>query len=180
MDEASFDSLLGQWNTATANLAWGVQRAFRSVFEAVRDDGTSLMYGADYSGGFPCLINTVGVMLTTGGGHGVPSAHFGEVVSLFDRINRELEFRGVNIDPNKVSPIAAEIFLTHFAPLKPEPEPVAQVRGIHPPARPDAQALFTDAELEQALTDMFLTEPDPNHGITESEWVREHARQTSE
>src|SRR5699024_6923033 len=77
--------------------------------------------GADYSNGSPCLVNAVGSMLTTGGGQGVPSTHFGPVVSLFDRINRELQYKGINKN-GTVSPLAAEILLQHFGELKPVPE----------------------------------------------------------
>lgn len=155
------DYLYYEWNQATAELPWGVQRAFHSVFEAARDNGTTLVYASDYSGGFPCLVNSVGTMLTAGGGHGIPSSNFGRVVSAFDKINRLLAEAGVNTEPGRVSPLAADIFLTHFAPLKDQPEMVAEV------VVPDAlgigngagAALYSDEELEQALNDMFKVDP---------------------
>lgn len=116
-------SLLNDWTNATGNLKPGVQRVFHDTFEGARDHNTHLVYGADYNDGYPCLVNTVGTMLSTGGGRGIPATYFGEIVSLFDRINRELEHSGVNDNPGFVSPLAAEIFLKHFAPLKEMPTP---------------------------------------------------------
>jgi hypothetical protein len=109
------------WKMATADLKWGVQKAFKAVLVAAQDGKTTLVYGSDYGPGGACLVNSVGVMLTTGGGRGVPMANFGTVVSLFDRINRELETAGVNDKPGIVSPLAADILLTHFAPEKERP-----------------------------------------------------------
>jgi hypothetical protein len=56
-------------------------------------------------------------MLTTGGGQGIPSAHFRTVVSLFDQVNSHLENKKVNKGDGYVSPLAAEILLHHFAPV---------------------------------------------------------------
>jgi hypothetical protein len=114
-----------QWTEATAALDWGVQRVFHDTFKLVADGKTHLVWGADYRDGKPCLVNAVATMLssTSGkGGTGLPSAHFGQVVSLFDAINRDLQRQGVNDDSGYVSPFAAEILLQHFAPLKPVPE----------------------------------------------------------
>lgn len=110
------DNLYEQWTNATANLKWGQQKVFRDVLSAAQDGQTTLVYGTDYGNGGACLVNTVGVMLTTGGGNGIPMAHFGEVVSLFDRINGVLASMGVNTESNMVSPLAADILLMHFAP----------------------------------------------------------------
>jgi hypothetical protein len=117
------DDLLTQWTAATADLKFGVQRVFHDTFVLAAEGKTTLIHGADYRDGNPCLVNTVGTMLTTGGGSGIPSAHFGEVVSLFDRINSEFDNNGVNTDHGHVSSLAAEIFVRHFAPLKEAPEP---------------------------------------------------------
>lgn len=120
------DDLLTSWNKATGNLSWGVQEVFRDAFQLVSDEKVTLVYGADYSNGSPCLVNSVASMLTTGGGYGVPTASFGRVVTLFDRINRELEREGVNPGDGKVSPLAADIFLRYFAPAQPKPEVIPQ------------------------------------------------------
>ena len=109
-----------QWNVATSKLSWGVQKVFRDAFQLVSEGKVTLVWGADYSNGSPCLVNSVASMLTTSGGHGIPSTHFGEVVGLFNRINRQLMVQGVNKD-NNVSPLAADIFLRYFAPEQPEP-----------------------------------------------------------
>lgn len=154
------DTLYGQWEEATARLPWGTQRAFRSVFEAVRDNGTTLIYGRDYLNNFPCLVNTVGVMLTTSGGVGVPSRNFADVVSLFDRINRVLEQSNVNDKPGYVSELAADIFLHHFAPLKDEPEPSENEEALQHVTQTD-YVEPSDEDLAAALEEMFLTEPEP-------------------
>lgn len=124
MNEVGYDkyqALCLKWNDATAKLAWGVQRAFHSVFELASEGKTHLVYGADYRNNNPCLVNSVGTMLTVGGGNGIPSAHFGEVVRTFDELNRILETKGVNTQPGLVSPLAADVFLQHFAPFKADP-----------------------------------------------------------
>lgn len=115
------DELLKSWTAATTNLKYGVQRVFHDVLALAAEGKTHLAYGADYHNGSPCLVNTVGAMLTTGGGSGIPGRHFGEVVELFDSINREFAERGINTEYRQVSEVAAETLLRNFAPLK-EPE----------------------------------------------------------
>lgn len=110
--------LLTQWTGATAELSWGVAKVFRDALTLVADEKVTLVYGADYLNGRPCLVNSVGQMLQTGGGRGIPSHQFGPVVSLFDQINGALEIDGVNTTDRTVSPLAAEILLRHFAPEK--------------------------------------------------------------
>ncbi len=149
------DTLLTSWNKATAELSWGVQRVFRNVFELAADGKTHLVFGRDYSNGNPCLVNTVGTMLTVGGGNGVPMAHFPDIVSLFDKINRELQKREVNEDGNLVSPLAADVFLHHFAPLK--DEPVNQ--GSHSKVTHEAYVEMTDEQIAQDLVEMFQQAP---------------------
>lgn len=149
------DTLLTNWNTATANLSWGVQRVFRNVFELAAAGKTHLVFGRDYSDGSPCLVNSVGTMLTVGGGNGVPMAHFPDIVSLFDSINRELQKRDVNEDGNLVSPLAADVFLHHFAPLKDEP----LNRGGHSKVTHDAYVEMTDEQIAKDLVEMFQQAP---------------------
>lgn len=117
----TLDDMLVKWNEATGNLSWGVQRVFRDALELVAKEQVTLVWGADYSANSPCLVNSVAAMLTTGGGHGVPSQNFGDVVRQFDAINRELYTRGVNPEYGKVSPVAAETLLHYFAPLQEQP-----------------------------------------------------------
>jgi hypothetical protein len=123
-------TMLEGWTDVTGALKPGVQRVFKDTFDLAAAGETTLIYGADYRDGSPCLVNTVGTMLTNGGGQGVPSAHFGEIVSLFDRINRELESSGVNERHGYVSPLAAEVFVRNFAPLKDMPVKPIQDQNV--------------------------------------------------
>lgn len=115
------DKALKDWNTATGNLPYGVQRVFLDTLNLVKDEKIHLVWGADYRDSKPCLVNAVASMLTTGGGHGIPMRHYGKVVSQFDQINAELRTKGINTD-GYVSPLAAEILIRNFGELKPEPE----------------------------------------------------------
>lgn len=109
------------WTKATANLPWGVQRVFLETLKGVADEQVTLAYGRDYTdGGNPCLVNAVGAMLTAGGGKGIPGRYFGDMVTAFDSINRDMYRRGINTDET-VSPIAAEILIRNFGELKEQP-----------------------------------------------------------
>lgn len=109
------------WTNATANLPWGVQRVFVDSLKGVAEHGTHMVWGNDYDGdNFPCLVNTAAPMLTTGGGYGIPSDHFGEVVRAFDSLNAQFKVLGIN-EGNRVSPLAADFLLRNFGELKPEP-----------------------------------------------------------
>lgn len=116
------DQLLKEWNIATSNLPYGVQRVFLDTLNLVKEEKIHLVHGADYRDGKPCLVNAVGAMLTTGGGNGIPSEYFGHVVGMFDRLNSAFLSQGVNED-GYVSPLAAEIMIRNFGALKPEPDP---------------------------------------------------------
>lgn len=115
------DATLKDWNTATANLPWGVQRVFLDALNSVKDEQIHMVWGRDYRDGKPCLVNAVASMLTTSGGHGIPLNKFGPVVSAFDSLNFQLRQQGVNTDAY-VSPLAAEILIRNFGDLKPEPD----------------------------------------------------------
>jgi len=172
---AELDQLLSDWTDATGNLQWGVQRAFYAVFEAVRDQDTKLVYGADYLKGFPCLVNSVGTMLSTGGGHGVPSSNYGTVVMLFDRINRILRDQEVNVEHGLVSPLAADVFIQHFAPLKDIPV-VPSHTDTSETVNPWISTEETsDVVIEQALNEMFLT-PAP----VEPDWIASNVTSSQE
>lgn len=107
------------WTEATANLSWGAQRAMHNSLELAAEGKIDLVYGSDYVDGKPCLVNSVGQMLEVGGGQGIPSANFNAVVSQFDQINREFARLNVNEPGTQhVSPLAAEILLKNFGPLK--------------------------------------------------------------
>lgn len=151
------DTLKNKWTIATADLPYGVQRVFHDVFTLVAEGKkTNLVYGSDYSGDTGvCLVNAAGHMLTTGGGHGIPSATFGTIVGLFDNINRVLQAKGVNKD-NYVSPFAAEIFLEWFAPLKEAPI-ATQVdeATANESFATDVYVEPTDEEMARSLMDMM-------------------------
>lgn len=119
------DQLLKEWNVATGNLPYGVQRVFLETLTEVKDEHVHLVWGADYRESKPCLVNAVANMLgATGGkgGHGIPTQKFPEVVRAFDAVNYELRNQGVNTN-GYVSSLAAEILIRNFGTLKPEPDP---------------------------------------------------------
>lgn len=158
-----FDELKEQWQIATAKLPWGVQRVFRDVFAlaAEQKTPTPLVWGRDYGDGGACLVNQGAQFLSLiggEGGYGKPSQAFGEVVRLFDRINREFLEADVNVDKT-VSPLAADIFLQWFAPLR--DRPVAN--AVEEATAPEAFATGiiperSDEDMARALME-FLTSP---------------------
>ncbi len=158
------DELLKKWTAATGDLKWGVQRVFHDVFALAAEGKTHLIYGADYYNGMPCLVNTVGGMLTTGGGNGIPMQYFDEVVSLFDQINGKFAEMGINTEPHLVSEVAAETLLRNFAPLSAPPEPETKeptgTRYIEPSDEDMAKAmvsLFTaDTENTGTMPDIIV------------------------
>src|SRR6478735_9796767 len=118
---SQIDHLLKQWNLATSEARWGVQKVFHNVLTLAAEEKTTLIYGADYRNGSPCLVNSVGALLTVGGGQGIPMQHFGEIVSLYDEINQYFENIKINTDPGTMSPIVAEVLVKNFAPFDEEP-----------------------------------------------------------
>lgn len=164
----NLDTLYPKWTEAITALPWGVAKAFQNVFELAADGKTHLVYGRDYNDQYPCLVNTVGVMLkATGGkgGSGLPSQHFGEVVNLFDQINQQFWSMNVNTDPDLVSPLAADIFLRHFPDLD---SMKADREKEYEDARQEAikrgeQVQYTeptDEEMAKALSELFTdTQP---------------------
>ena len=133
-----FDELKEQWQIATAKLPWGVQRVFRDVFAlaAEQKTPTPLVWGRDYGDGGACLVNQGAQFLSLiagEGGYGKPSQAFGEVVGLFDKINAEFLKADVNVNQT-VSPLAADIFLNWFAPLRDRPVDHAVTESIAPEA----------------------------------------------
>lgn len=149
------DELRSQWEKATHELPYGVQRVFKNVLDLVQEGKkTDLVYGADYSNQGACLVNASANMLVSGGGHGIPMAAFEDVVSLFDRINKFLEGQGVNNQPGLVSPLAAEILLNWYAPIKDAP-PVEQPQSVInlPYTEP------TDKEMEDAFMELLNNRP---------------------
>jgi hypothetical protein len=153
------DDLHQQWNVATANLPYGVQRVFVDVFSLVKEEKKKdLVWGQDYGDSGACLVNAAGNMLTVGGGVGIPMANFGEVVALFDSINHEFRSRSINSDYH-VSPLAAEILLQWFAPLKDAPveTTVNEATSAEAFASHEPYVEATDEEIGRALLEMFTT-----------------------
>lgn len=109
---------LEKWRKATGELPWGVQHAFHDVLTLAANEQITLVYNADYYEKGACLVNQAASLLVVGGGYGVPMQHFAPVVSLFDQINTDLRTKGINTHNHEVSPMAAEILLRYFAPLK--------------------------------------------------------------
>ncbi len=109
-----------EWNKATSELPWGVQTVMLDTLKMVAEEQITLVYGADYFDGSPCLVNAVANLTTAGGGRGVPLSEFNDLVCAFDDINNMLLGRGINISKN-VSPLAAEILIKNFGTLKEKP-----------------------------------------------------------
>lgn len=119
--DAQMSTALKVWNARTAELAPGVQRAFIDALTLASEGKIELVFGADYDGAKPCLVNAVAQMLQSSGGQGIPSRHYGPVVSMFDSINHGFASRGINLTPNRVSETAALTLLRNFGDLKPMP-----------------------------------------------------------
>ncbi len=156
------DTLYQKWHNATGNLKWGVHKVFKDVLQAAKDEKITLIYGSDYGDGGACLVNTAGVFLTThagldaGGGQGIPTANFSEVVSVFDTINAQFHNVGVNVTPGTVSPLGADILLRHYG-----NEPGKDFERIDAPVANEAFASVTyreptDQEIARDLANAFV------------------------
>jgi hypothetical protein len=110
---------LKSWTEATANLPWGVQGLCHDALTLAAADKVTLVHGANYYDGRPCLFNAIRQM--TQQLNQSPASFASDVVSAFDNVNAHLKRAKVNVDSNKVSPLAAEVLLHHFAPLKGAP-----------------------------------------------------------
>lgn len=165
----SMETLRMEWEKATSNLNWGVQRVFADVLTLAADEKTPtpLVWGRDYGDGGACLVNQGAQFLSAiggQGGHGKPSAAFGTVVGLFDEINKAFFEKGINVDKS-VSPLAADIMLQWFAPLKESPLEndlgTVEAAGTSIPyVEP------TDEEMKTALLDMLSTPPPVETTVT--------------
>ncbi len=157
------------WTEATANLSWGAQNAMYTSLELAAEGKIDLVYGSDYVDGKPCLVNSVGQMLEVGGGQGIPSANFSQVVGQFDSINRALELNDngkVNEGNQYVSPLAAEILVQNFGPLKAKP-----VIDDHTPdiVRDEIIAERSDEEFTSSWLQAISTDNAPvetSYGVT--------------
>lgn len=161
----NYDSLREQWGAATAALPWGAQRVFIDVLTLAQQEKTPspLVWGRDYGDGGACLVNQGAQLLSAldgEGGYGKPSQMFGEVVSLFDQINQEFFKNDINFNKT-VSPLAADILIQWFAPLKDQPleEQVNEAQANEA----FAQGIIperSDEDMTRALMAM-LSEPPP-------------------
>jgi hypothetical protein len=168
------DELRLKWNVATANLKYGEQRVFIDVLTLVAEDKKhDLVWGKDYGDGGACLVNAAGNLLTTGGGHGIPMANFGAVVGLYDTINRIFYGRDINTD-NHVSPLAAEILLQWFAPLKPTPLETEVNDAMANEAFAEGLSYTepTDEDMTRALMEMLSEAPPAVENNTQSNDVQ--------
>lgn len=160
------------WTKATGDLLPGQQRVFLDVLNLVSEGKAHLVYGADYRDGKPCLVNAVGQMLSVGGGAGVPSRNFGDVVGQFDTLNAAMLDRGINTD-GYVSPLAADFLIRNFGEVKPmtmnavvtkdevatpyvEPSDEAMARALAEMAAPAPEALADDPSPEADYVRTFV------------------------
>jgi hypothetical protein len=114
-----FNETLNEWREATAALPWGVQGLCHDALTLAANEKITLVHGADYKDGRPCLFNAIRQMTTQLSES--PSSYAGEVVRAFDSINHHLWKQNVNTKMNVVSPLAAEILLRNFGSLKAAP-----------------------------------------------------------
>lgn len=161
------------WNKATGDLLPGQQAVFLDVLNLVSEGKAHLVWGADYRDGKPCLVNAVGQMLSTSGGHGIPMQQFGDVVSEFDRLNARMHEQGIN-ENGYVSPLAADILIRNFGEIKPmvvteETEVVEPVKPYVEPTDEQFMSAWLDAMKAPAPSEVAQGEPTP-----ETEYVRAH------
>lgn len=133
------------WTQATSEIPWGVQRTLVDTLTLVGEEKIQLVHGADYRNGKPCLINAVAQMTTVGGGQGIPSANFGRLVGCFDRLNAQFVESKVNANDGYVSPLAAEILLKNFGPLKARTENKVDDATLKDLIRKQAETAVMDA-----------------------------------
>jgi len=112
------------WTSATAAMPWGVQRAFMTALETVRDGQIKMVWGADSYNGSPCLVNAINQMIHSDA-QASPMQFASDVVGNFDKVNRALyETYGeaAGFDSQYVTVASAEVLIHHFGTLKPEPD----------------------------------------------------------
>jgi len=110
------------WTNATAEMPWGVQRAFVTALEAVRDGQIKMVYGTDSYNGSPCLVNAINQMISLDA-NASPATFASEVVRSFDVVNRamfELYGTSAGFHERYVTTASAEVLLHNFGELKPE------------------------------------------------------------
>ena len=120
MREPEFKASLENWNVATAQLHWGEQRVFLDTLKLVSEEQIQMAYGTDINkDGNACLVNAARPMLASMvNATNTPAEKYNALVASFDEINYYLWTKGVNPDSQVVSPLAAEILIANFSPLK--------------------------------------------------------------
>lgn len=164
----NFDS----WKRETGNLPWGVQRAMYDVVSLVADGKASLVHGANFSDGKPCLVNAIAPMIAENV-HGVsPCGQYPDLVSAFDTVCSAMISKGLADDPHLVSPLMAEFLLRNFGDLK-EPNAVEATESEPVEIAADAAGVYvepSDEEFVQHLLTMGTTpveEPAPVEVVDE-------------
>lgn len=147
------NELTARWKHETGKLPWGVQKAFKDALTLVREGKARIVYGADYKNGSPCLVNATAQMLGAidgEGGHGKPMENYGDAISLYDKINRQLFDAGINTEQKIVSPEAAYYLLSNFGPDQKVDDVVPNLYEAH----------FSDGELARQWLDALSQECD--------------------
>lgn len=161
-----------KWTAATGELKPGEQAVFLDVLNLVSEGKAHLVWGSDYRDGKPCLVNAVGQMLATGGGHNIPMQQFTEVVRAFDALNSQMHDEGVN-ENGYVSPLAADFLIRNFGKVKPlvvnSDVPVeAETKPYVEPTDAEFMASWLSAMAAPA-PEVVADDPSP-----EAEYVRAH------
>lgn len=159
-----------EWERVTGALDWGVQRTLYDTLCLVADEKVKMVHGRDSiqakGSTYPCLINAVAAMIAEDVTQVSPAGRFPGLVHEFDSLNGKFVEARINKGDGFLSPLAAEILVRHFAPLKekpadaPEPPPVTAERCYIEP---------TDEQMAADLNRMMDTPaPDANDGLDHS------------
>lgn len=113
------------WTSATGDMPWGVQKAFKTALQAVADGDIKMVHGMDSYEGSPCLVNAINQMISHDASAS-PTQFAGSVVSAFDRTTSRMAeqpaFADSTVNPHHfVTPLMAEVLLANFGPEKSEP-----------------------------------------------------------
>lgn len=107
-----------RWTNSTAALKPGEQAVFLDMLNLVMDGKVSLVHGADYRDGKPCLVNGVATMISHS--QVSPMGAFPDVVGAFDAMCRQMVTLGLSDGlEGYVSPLMAEVLIRNFGEVKP-------------------------------------------------------------
>jgi hypothetical protein len=165
---------LDRWTHAVSELNWGVQAVIFDALTLVASEDIKMVYSSDSWDGTPCLFNAVSAMTeqTKHNPHRAPSSFAPEVVRAFDQVNGELDVLGVNTSSRYVSPLAAEVLLRHFGPLKSAPtdKPIPATVSTSVVVETAPYVEPTDTELaEQWVTAQTVTPPVDASNVDDAE-----------